>query len=337
MAWIGRVNRDRLGTEERPRVGCPVAFRHRRPGLFLRGFRQDLSVEVSDRAMLKAGFEVKQAWSDYRYWSGAEPPFDRRRDLGTRHDTVQVALRKIGHEIGGHVSARIRPMTLSPRRWGSATTRSPTPGQGVGPPPPGAVGAGSGNDVSSELGPLLSVTRNPGVGGRKRGNRFLSRREGSTKLPLASSTGCPGMWDCASELYHRSIRDQRPRYLNAEQNSSSSPRRRRPEEDRSRPGTSSRDSEVMVEAESGGTLGLVHHVRPGQISRTDRGLGYAQALRPRQTAGPSTSSDLALHGHEALPGVALPFRLAGHGVDPITGKARDGALPSRGPSTLSGG
>ena len=113
MGFGGRVTRRRVGdSEELDRIRGPfrVTVDDDRVFEFV-GVKEDISIELSDRVLLKVGGEFKHGTANYDYFNTAENWIvTPTGQLGTRADTVDIALEPTGDEISGYVATRVRPI-----------------------------------------------------------------------------------------------------------------------------------------------------------------------------------------------------------------------------------
>ncbi|MCK5651733.1 MAG: TonB-dependent receptor, partial [Gemmatimonadetes bacterium] len=113
VASLGRVARDREGTDYWEPGDPPVLRVDDENTTWILGLRQDWQLRQSARMMLKWGFDLRWATSDYDYFranfSWAPNLTDPSGpDFWPRHDTVTVAMSRSGSEAGGYLASRFQ-------------------------------------------------------------------------------------------------------------------------------------------------------------------------------------------------------------------------------------
>jgi hypothetical protein len=73
------------------------------------GIRQDWTVELDERLLLKTGFEARRAGAEYDYFSWGQSYFLDQGAMRTRFDTTTAAAVPNGTALGAYVAPRIRP------------------------------------------------------------------------------------------------------------------------------------------------------------------------------------------------------------------------------------
>ena len=216
----GRVTRKRGGlVEDLGRADMPhrIFARDDREFSFT-GLRHDLGIELSERAMLKVGGEIKGLRADYAYANrAATSVLLEQGESGVRVDSVGVDLEREGHQIGAYVAARVRPFDRLTSEIGARYDRvSHTGDEDVSP----RVLA------SLELGPRTKLRGSWGRYYQAHGLQELDVGDGETRfypseradqIALGLEHRFTNGIDGRIELYSRSIADQRPRFVNLEQ------------------------------------------------------------------------------------------------------------------------
>jgi outer membrane receptor protein involved in Fe transport len=254
VASVGRVTRERGGfVEDYGRAGMAdrIMARDDREFSFL-GLRHDLSFELTDRAMLKVGAELKGLSARYAYASSAESSVLAEGQLpGHRVDSVEVHLAPEGQHLGAYLAARVRPVDRLTAEAGVRYDR---------------VSHAGDEDVSPRV--LASMELDPATTLRTSWGRYYQSQwihelevgdgetgfypaERADQVALGLEHRLASGIDARIELYHRSIEDQRPRFINLEQELQIFPEaegdRLRLDPERGR----ARGLEVMVERRAG--------------------------------------------------------------------------------------
>ncbi|MCK5652318.1 MAG: TonB-dependent receptor, partial [Gemmatimonadetes bacterium] len=111
LGWVGRLTRWRDGYQvDFGTVGAPerITVLDDRRFDFV-GARHDLSIELSERAMIKLGAEWKHGRSDYSYSSWTSTPvLTEEGERISQLDSLLVETQPDGHEIGAYLSTRTR-------------------------------------------------------------------------------------------------------------------------------------------------------------------------------------------------------------------------------------
>ncbi len=220
MAWAGRVTRHRAGLgEDLGRVSGPewISVADDREFRFA-GASHDLSLEISDQAMIKIGGEVKRLKSAYDYFHATRTLIATpERELGARHDTVAVVRVPYGNEASAYLAARLRPIDALTTEIGVRYDHMSHTNENEWSPRVLAA---------LELSPTTNLRASWGryyqshgvhelqVGD---GERRFSPSDMATQVALGIEQRLPADVNLRVELYRRAIADQRPRYINAEQ------------------------------------------------------------------------------------------------------------------------
>jgi outer membrane cobalamin receptor len=220
MTWAGRVTRHRLGDGEDPGyVDGPEKIFVTDDRVFrFAGASHDLNIELSERLMLKAGGEVKAVESSYDYFHAtrtiiATPAFE----LGARHDTTSVSLVPQGHEAGAYLAARVRPIDAVTAEVGVRYDAiSHTADTDWSPRVSAAIQLTPLTDLRGSWG---RYHQSHGVHELQVGDgqRSFFPSDGATQVAVGLEQRLPGDVNLRLEVYHRAIRDQRPRFINTEQ------------------------------------------------------------------------------------------------------------------------
>jgi outer membrane receptor protein involved in Fe transport len=175
-------------------------------------------MELTDRAMIKAGGEVKRLKSTYDYFHATRTLIATpQRELGARHDTVTVARVPYGNEASAYLAARLRPIDEFTTEVGvrydhvSHTNEddwSPRVLAALEITPTTNLRASWGRYYQSHGIHELQVGD---------GERRFSPSDMATQIALGVEQRLPADVNLRIELYRRAIADQRPRYINAEQ------------------------------------------------------------------------------------------------------------------------
>jgi hypothetical protein len=115
----GKVTRNRDGFVDDPqRPGMPdrISASDHRTFTFA-GLRHDLSVRLTNRALLKAGGEVKDVRAEYDYSNASSTRVLVDDALTTVSDSVSVDLDRDGSEVSAWLAARMRPVDRLTRTW----------------------------------------------------------------------------------------------------------------------------------------------------------------------------------------------------------------------------
>jgi hypothetical protein len=218
-AYGGRVTRNRLGeAEEIGRISGPefadVADDRR---FLFAGVKQDMTYELSDRAMLKVGADLKSATADYDYFSATRTIIvTPDGELGHRFDTTAVGVEPSGNEVGAYVAARVRPVDAITAEVGVRYDRISHTGD---------------DDWAPRM--LLSVDLLQGTTLRGSWGRYFQSHglheldvgDGETaffpsdraeQVALGLDHRFGGGLNLRLEAYHRAMSDLRPRYVNAD-------------------------------------------------------------------------------------------------------------------------
>ncbi len=226
MAWAGRVTRHRAGRgEDLGRVSGPEWISITDDHVFrFVGASHDLSLELTDRAMLKLGGEAKRLKSSYDYFNATRTLIATpQRELGARHDTTAVVRVPYGNEVSAFVAARIRPIDAFTTEVGARYDHTSHTNE---------------NEWSPRVLAALELTATTNIRaswGRyyqshgvhelqvADGQRRFSPSDLATQLALGVEQRLPADVNLRVELYKRATADQRPRYINSEQELSAFP------------------------------------------------------------------------------------------------------------------
>jgi len=217
---VGRVTRERFGfVEDRGRAGMAdrIFARDDREFSFV-GLRHDLGIELTSRAMLKVGADFKKLRARYDYVSSAETPVLLEGQLpGRLVDSVEVGLAPDGHQLGVYLAARVRPIDRLTAEAGVRYDHVTHAGD---------------EDVSPrllaswEVGPATTLRGSWGRYYQSQGIHELEVGDGEKGFHAAERADQIALGlehrflngvDARVELYQRSIGDQRPRFINLEQ------------------------------------------------------------------------------------------------------------------------
>ncbi|MEJ2185944.1 MAG: TonB-dependent receptor [Gemmatimonadota bacterium] len=218
--WTGRVTRDRMGlVEDLGRPGMPdlISAADDRTFTFA-GVRDALSIQLGRRAMVKLGAEARSLRAAYAYsastWTEMLDP-----DLNpvVSVDSTAVALDPRGTQLAGWAALRVRPWNPITLELGARYDRVTHTGD---------------EDVSPRVLASLeldAVTTLRGSWGRyyqSQGIQELAVGDGeidffpaerAEQIALGLERSFGSHITARAEAYYRTIADQRPRYLNLEQ------------------------------------------------------------------------------------------------------------------------
>jgi outer membrane receptor protein involved in Fe transport len=220
VAWTGRMTRHRNGAVEdwgRPDMADRIFVMDDREFSFL-GLRHDLGLELTDRAMLKLGGEIRGLSADYAYASNASTKtLSEAQRVGERVDSVGVDLDPDGHQIGAYAAVRVRPIDRFTAEVGARYDGlSHTDDADFSPRVLAAL----------EVGPRTTLRASWGRYHQSHGVHELEVGDGETsffpseradQVAFGLAHRFAGNVDLRVELYNRSIADQRPRFINLEQ------------------------------------------------------------------------------------------------------------------------
>jgi outer membrane receptor protein involved in Fe transport len=220
VAWAGRLKRSRHGlVEDVGRPGMPERISVADDRLFtFAGLREDLGIELTERAMLKVGGEVRRLRTDYDY-SGAiwTPILDGDRMPVLRVDSGGVSLAPSGSQVAAYAAARIRPVDRLTMELGIRYDGVTHAGdKDVAPRAAAALEVDPATTLRASWGQYY---QSHGIHELEVGDGevefFSSERSQQFAVGLERRLG-RGV-TARAEVYHRSISDQRPRFLNLEQ------------------------------------------------------------------------------------------------------------------------
>jgi outer membrane cobalamin receptor len=105
----GGLDWERLGKRVRdPRFWGGLDVQDRRSFDFV-GARQDWMLELSDRMLIKTGFDLRRGSADYDYLSWTENFVVQNGTVIARFDTTQAAASPEGTSVGAYLAHRVRP------------------------------------------------------------------------------------------------------------------------------------------------------------------------------------------------------------------------------------
>lgn len=220
VAWAGRLKRSRHGlVDDVGRPGMPERISVADDRLFtFAGLREDLGIELTERTMLKVGAEVRRLHTDYDYANAIWTPIlDADRIPVLRVDSGGVNLERNGSQVAAYAAARARPVDQLTMELGVRYDRVTHTGDEDFAP---RVAAAFDIDSATTLrGSWGRYHQSHGIHELEVGDGeveyFPSERSQQVAVGLERRFG-HGL-TARAELYHRSISDQRPRFLNLEQ------------------------------------------------------------------------------------------------------------------------
>lgn len=111
VASFGRLTRDRMGYEETPdqSPGLLANFADDHRTFDVLGVKQGWSVELSDDAIVKLGFDAKTEGTDYDYLRWSLPRAEQAGGEPAPPDTLTVRTAPDGNELGAYAAVRVRP------------------------------------------------------------------------------------------------------------------------------------------------------------------------------------------------------------------------------------
>jgi len=220
MAWAGRVTRNRDGLlVDFGRPGMPDSMSAVDTRAFtFAGVRHDLGIELSDRAMLKAGVDVRRLHADYGYSSlTSTQVLTPQGEPAILVGRVAVDEDNVGTQLGAYLAARARPMDRLSVEAGLRYDRvTHTGDENVAPRLLAAFDAG----------PRTTLRASWGRYWQSHGIQQLEVGDGETEYFPAERSDQVAVGvqhrlgngvDVRLELYDRAIADQRPRFINLEQ------------------------------------------------------------------------------------------------------------------------
>jgi outer membrane receptor protein involved in Fe transport len=220
VAWVGRLKRSRHGlVSDLGRPGMPERISVADDRLFtFAGLREDLGIELTERAMLKVGGEVRRLRTDYDYSSAIWTPIlDGDRMPVLRADSGGVSLERSGSQVAAYAAARIRPVDRLTMELGiryDGVTHSND--DDVAPRAAAAIDLDPATTLRASWGQYY---QSHGIHELEVGDGeveyFSSERSQQFAVGIERRLG-RGV-TARAEVYHRSISDQRPRFLNLEQ------------------------------------------------------------------------------------------------------------------------
>jgi len=220
MGWVGRVTRNRDGLVVdygRPDMPDSILADDDRDFTFA-GIRHDLGIELSDRVMLKAGFDARRLHADYSYFALTSTQVLNEQGVpDIRDDRVDIALDNHGTQLGAWLAARARPADRLTTEAGVRYDRiTHTGDENVAPR----------LLASLELGPGTTLRGSWGRYWQSHAIQQLEVGDGETKYYPAERSDQLALGiehrlrrgiDLRLEAYDRRIANERPRFINLEQ------------------------------------------------------------------------------------------------------------------------
>jgi len=293
MIWAGRVTRNRDGlVADLGRPGMPDSVSVVDDRAFgFAGIRHDLGVELSERALLKAGVDLRRLHADYGYSGMTSTQYlTLQGEPAVRHDRVAVDQDAAGTQLGAYLAARARPASRLTLEAGLRYDRvTHTGDENLAPRVLAAL----------EVGPRTSLRASWGRYWQSHGIQQLEVGDGETEYFPAERSDQVAVGvqhrvghgvDVRFELYDRAIADQRPRFINLEQDL-----RVFPEAEGDR---------LRVDPERGRARGLELSAERREGGRWAWSATYALALAEDEvpgTAGRPCTADEACRGRLWLP------------------------------------
>jgi hypothetical protein len=220
MAWLGSVTRSRDGLVVdygRPDMPDSILVDDNRDFTFA-GLRHDLGIELSGRVMLKAGFDARRLHAGYSYFALTATQFlDEQGVPDIRDNRVDEALDERGTQLGTWLAVRTRPAHGLTAEAGVRYDRVTHTGDDNVAPRLLA---------SLELGPRTTLRGSWGRYWQSQGIQQLEVGDGETtyypaersdQLALGIEHRLGRGIDLRLEAYDRRIADERPRFINLEQ------------------------------------------------------------------------------------------------------------------------
>ena len=216
VASVGRLSWRRDG--EAIDRGTVTALVDDNRSLTIGGVRQDWSLHLTDRALVKFGADVKRGAAEYDYWShvlryGVE--YTPSATLVPRWDTTAITTSPRGTRLGAYVAPRIRPLSSVTMEVGLRYDRSShTDDEVVSPrlnlawqPRLGTTLRGAWGQYAQSQ-PLSGLQALDGV------DEF-SQAERAEHRVIGLDQSLPKGLMARAELYERRLSDPRPRFLSA--------------------------------------------------------------------------------------------------------------------------
>lgn len=220
MAWFGQVTRNRDGlVVDYGRPGMPdtISAQDDR-GFTFAGLRHDLGVELSDRALVKAGADVRRLHADYSYFALTSTQFLNAQGVPDIVDKrVDISLDNRGTQLGAWLAARVRPTERLSAEVGLRYDKVTHTGDDNTAPRLLA---------SFDVGPRTMLRGSWGRYWQSHGIQQLEVGDGETAYYPAERSDQVALGiqhrlrrgiDLRLELYDRRIADERPRFINLEQ------------------------------------------------------------------------------------------------------------------------
>jgi len=214
VASLGRLrwsrDGDRIGNN-----GALTALVDDRRSLLVGGVRQDWSLALTPRALLKFGADVKQGAADYDYWSQVETESAEAGTVVRTWDTTEVRESPRSTRVGAYVAPRYRlfrslAVELGLRYDGASHTGdavfSPRLNLSWQPRVGTSVRGAWGRYSQSQ--PLAGLQAQDGIGQFFSAERAEHRVIGVEQMLPRGLTG-------RVEVYDRRLSNQRPRFINA--------------------------------------------------------------------------------------------------------------------------
>ncbi len=220
VAWVGRLSHHRHGLiADLNRPGMPdrIAAVDDRDFDFM-GIRHDLGIELGSRALLKVGAEARRLDASYHYsavtWT---PVLGPDRTPVQQVDSSGVDLAPDGSQLAIHAATRVRPVDPLTMEIGVRYDRVTYTGDDdFSPRAMAALDLDPSTTLRASWG---RYHQSQGIQELEVGDGEVSftPRERSEQVALGLEHRFADGLSARVELYHRSISDQRPRFLNLEQ------------------------------------------------------------------------------------------------------------------------
>ena len=283
---------ERLVQLGRAPVRCPPrpapAAAPARPRQAVGGVRQDWSLALTPRALLKFGADVKQGAADYDYWSQVETESAEAGTVVRTWDTTQVRESPRSTRVGAYVAPRYRlfrslAVELGLRYDGASHTGdavfSPRLNLSWQPRVGTSVRGAWGRYSQSQ--PLAGLQAQDGI------DQFFSAERAEHRV-IGVERMLPRGLMGRVEVYDRRLSNQRPRFINAAPGIEVFPE--------------INWDRVRIDPERGLARGVELLLARDEARRIDWSVGYALASVTDHVARPqySTGNGPAPHGHRRL-------------------------------------
>jgi hypothetical protein len=218
VASVGRLGWERTGARASNRdfFQAGLAVADDRSFRFV-GLRQEWLLELSDRALLKAGFDARRASADYDYLSWNEAFSVAGGRVITHFDTTRATAAPDGTSIGAYIAQRLRPWTPLTLELGAEWSRhSHTSAGHVNP----RVNVALAHGRSALRGAWGRYSQVHGLHELQvqDGNTAFFPAERAEQRVLSLEHSFPGALDVRLEAYERRTDDVRPRFINLDNN-----------------------------------------------------------------------------------------------------------------------